>query len=268
MTRRQAIDFYLFTVDVAMAGEARKAGVSAVVVDWEWRGKCDRQRGFDTEINDDGELHLSELSRSDSPDRCCRINHSGEWTPAEIERAIANGATELLLPMVETAAEVEAFLRLVDGRVRAGILVETVAACEGAGELATLPLHAVYVGLHDLSLQRRDPRVFMPVYDGTIDRLREAFAATRFGFAGLTVVDGGAPIPCRLLLAEMMRLDCHFSFLRRSFKRDIVGRDMATELELLRVACRLLHDRSEREVSGDRDEFCRTVRAEYGLETA
>ncbi len=59
-----------------------------------------------------------------------------------------------------------------------------------------------------------------------MERVRAASRAP-FGFGGLTVPERGAPVPCRLLMGEMIRLGCAFSFLRRSFHRDV--RDVPVE---------------------------------------
>ncbi len=53
------------------------------------------------------------------------------------------------------------------------------------------------------------------------------------GVGGATVVDRGSPIPCRRLLEQYTRLGIDFTFLRRSFARDIVGRDVREELAVL-----------------------------------
>lgn len=260
-----SIGLYLFTVDASLARRAEQAGVMAAVVDWESKGKEGRQLGADTEVNCDTANDLFELSGIAGLKRCCRINGFGASTAEEVERAIHNGAGELLLPMVEAVSDVEAYLRMIDGRVGAGILVETVAACELADELASLNLDLVYVGLHDLSLQRKDPRLFMPLLDGTIDRLRESFGETRFGFGGLTVLEGGSPIPCRVLLSEMARLGCDFSFLRRSFKREIVDLDLEVEVNRLQQACQALRRRSVADAERDRLVSHDVLRREYGL---
>jgi len=98
----------------------------------------------------------------------------------------------------------------------------------------------VYVGLNDLAISRGTPCIFTALTDGTVERLREAFADTPFGFGGLTVVELGHPIPCLRLLEEMARLRSSFTFLRRSFRRDIVGRDAATVVAAIQATWRAL----------------------------
>ena len=246
------IDLHLFTTDPATARNAVEAGITAFVVDWEWRAKEARQSGFDTEINRDSADDLARVSQVAGSRRICRINRFGPWTSGEVELAIESGATHLLLPMAERPAEVEAYLEMVGGRVRTGILVETRGACACASDLAGLGLDAVYVGLNDLAISRGTPCIFTALADGTVERLREAFGNTPFGFGGLTVVELGHPIPCLRLLEEMARLRSRFTFLRRSFRRDIVGRNVAAEVARIQETWRLLLRRAPDQESRDR----------------
>jgi hypothetical protein len=101
--------------------------------------------------------------------------------------------------------------------------VETIEAVQLAEELGRLPVTRVYVGLNDLAIARGSRHIFTAIADGTIDRLRPHFSAP-FGFGGLTIVGAGFPVPCRVLMAEMARLQCTFTFLRRSFIADIANR--------------------------------------------
>ena len=100
-----------------------------------------------------------------------------------------------------------------------GIVSDAAAAVAHARELAGLPLDRVYVGLNDLALSRRTD-LFRPLVDGTLDELAQAFHGVPFGFGGLTHPCSGDPIPSPLLLAELVRLGCAFTFLRRSFMAD------------------------------------------------
>ena len=254
------LDLLLFAGDPRTDSHAVSSGFGRFVVDWEWRGKDRRQRGADTEINHHTPDTLRGLRRLGAAERWCRINRFGPWTPGEVEAALAAGATHVLLPMVERPGEAEGLVSLVRGRACAGILVETVAACAHAEELARLPLEAVYVGLNDLAISRGRRFIFEAVADGTVEKLRGVFSGTRFGFGGMTVVDGGRPIPARLLLAEMARLDCSFTFLRRSFRRDIAARDWSLERDVLGREWHGLRARTVEQVDRDRERLCEAIR--------
>ena len=256
MSRRPELELVLFETRAEEITRALEAGIGSLIVDWEWREKERRQRGADTEINGDTPADLERLRELGVPRRYCRLNRFGPWTRGEVEAARGAGATHLLLPMTERAGEVEALLGwarpAAGGRMEVGVLVETAAGIESAPELARLPLDRVYVGLNDLAISRGSASLFDAVADGTVEALREIFAGHRFGFGGVTVVDGGFPVPCRLLLAEMARLDCAFSFLRRSFKRDVAGRDPAEEVRRIEELWGRLGERSAEEAAADR----------------
>ena len=120
--------------------------------------------------------------------------------------------------------------------------------------LGRLPLSRVYVGLNDLMIDRGGSSIFTAVLDGTVARVRSAFSVP-FGFAGLTVVDGGFPVPCRLLIAEMARLGGSFTFLRRSFHRDIRGRAIGEDVPRILQALSSAAHRSAATVERDREEL-------------
>jgi len=254
----------LFTVDPDFVRRAVLAGITGFIVDWESNGKSVRQEGRDTEINNDTEEDAAMLAGISGAWVVCRINRFGDWTRREVDTAIATGATHLLLPLVETVREVEQFLQCAGDRAKAGILVETVAACRCARELAKLPLDLVYVGLNDLAISRGSLNIFEPFLDGTADGLRDCFRSVPFGIAGLTVVDRGYPVPCILLMKELARLDADFVFLRRSFKRDIPGRDMNHEVRLMRTTWRGLRARDSQTALKDHELFAGSVRSMEG----
>jgi hypothetical protein len=254
-------DLLLFTTTPLLASQCMDAGINAFVVDWENKGKYERQSKRDTEINADTPDDIRRLRGIAGARVFCRINACGPSTRDEVDTAIEAGATDLFLPMVRRPAEVTRFLDCVGGRTRAGILVETSAACRQAGALARLPLDAVYVGLNDLAIDRGSTSIFAPFADGLALHLRRCFAEVPFGIGGLTVVDKGHPVPCMLLMSELQRLRCDFTFLRRSFKRDIAGRDIGGEVRRIRKHWAWMESRSGSETERDHQRLCRCVRA-------
>jgi hypothetical protein len=250
----------LFSIDEAFVRAAVRAGVTGIMVDWERDGKCRRQANADTEINTHTLDDLRRVRRATDARVICRVNQPGCSSAAEIESAIDAGADELLVPMVRRCADVEQVLERVRGRCRVGILVETADAVACARDLCALPLSRIYVGLNDLAIDRGADCIFESVADGTVDAVRQA-CPLPFGFGGLTLPDAGSPIPCRLLIAEMARLGAGFSFLRRSFHRDIRGRDVAVEIPVLLAALDAARRRSASEVARDRAGFQAAVAA-------
>lgn len=252
-------DLLLFTTDLSFARECMVAGVDSLVVDWENKGKHERQLSRDTEINADSPEDIRRLSQIPGSRVFCRINAYGPETTDEVDVAIEAGATDLFLPMVRSPAEVARFLECVGGRVRAGILVETLAACVQAKAIARLPLDAVYVGLNDLAIDRGSSSIFAPLTDGLALQVRNCFSDVPFGVGGLTVVDKGHPISCLLLMSELHRLRCDFTFLRRSFKRDIMGRDIPWEVCQMRRHWMQMESRNRPEIERDHRRFCECV---------
>jgi hypothetical protein len=225
----------LFAVDPAFIERAVAAGINGIIVDCEHIGKVDRQAGADTEINYHTVADVRRVRACTNAHVICRINRHGPTTADEIEQVIAAGADEILLPMVQTPLEVELVLDQVRGRCNVGILVETIPALAVVAELARLPLSRVYLGLNDLGIARQTPNIFTAVADGTLEYVRQHFRVP-FGFGGVTLPERGYPIPCRLLMGELARLRCKFSFLRRSFWADTHGRDLRVEVPRMRAA--------------------------------
>ena len=252
MTR--PFELFLFSTDARTIRDAIAGGAAGVIVDWERAGKAERQRDADTEINEQTIEDLHAVRAATRARVLCRINPFGVTTEEEIENAIGAGVDEILLPMVRTVEEVSVTLDVVGRRCGVGILVETVDAVEQAPRLARLPLSRVYVGLNDLMIDRADTSIFTAMLDGTVSQIRSTFDLP-FGVAGLTVVDRGYPIPCRLLIAEMSRLECNFTFLRRSFHRDVRGRALDEEIPRILHAVSAASRRSVAAVERDREEL-------------
>lgn len=248
----------LFSVDPVFIREAVRAGVDVLIVDWENVGKERRQASADTEINRNTPEDLRRVRAATKARVICRINPAGPSTPGEVETAVREGADEILLPMVRGPSEVQRVLDQARGRCGVGILVETVAALGCLEALARLPLSRVYVGLNDLAIERRSPNLFEPLLDGTLDAIRRPFRVP-FGFGGLTLPERGAPIPCRLLMGEMARLSCSFSFLRRSFHADVRGKDLAAEVPRIKAALAAAFARRTEEAARDRAELIAAI---------
>jgi hypothetical protein len=250
MSMDSKFELVLFSTNPGFIREAVAAGVDAIIVDWENIGKVRRQAFADTQINCDTIRDLRGVRGSTDNLVICRVNNCGSATAKEVEKAIETRADEILIPMVRSVEEVVRIIDQVEGRCGVGILVETRLAVELAEELGRLPLSRAYVGLNDLAIERGTPNIFTALVDGTVERVRKAFRVP-FGFGGLTLPDRGYPIPCRLLIGELARLKCDFSFLRRSFYRDIRGREMAREIPRLRQALQEAWRRTPEEVARD-----------------
>lgn len=214
------MELILFSHEVGYAAAAVAAGVDHVVVDLEWRGKAERQCGWDTQINRASMREVGAMHAAIGDRVICRVNNDMPVRDDECRAAVDNGACEVWLPMVRDVREVEACVRAIDGRARLGVMVETRQAMALGRALAQLPLAHAYVGLHDYHIDGGSAQLFDPIVDGTLDRFREDYCGA-LGFAGITRPCAGHPIPQRLLLAAMARLGCAFGVARRGFLADI-----------------------------------------------
>lgn len=247
-------ELLLFSTDREFVREAAAAGIDGIIVDWEVAGKERRQAGADTEINHDTVRDLERVRSWVDIPILCRINSPGPETKRELERAIGAGADEVLVPMVRSPHELEAVIDAARGRCGVGVLIETEEAVERVREFARLPISRLYVGLNDLAIDRRSSSIFSALVDDTVQRVSSVVEGS-FGFGGLTAPERGHPIPCRLLIGELVRLGSSFSFLRRSYKRDVGGEEQAQLIARLRLALMEAGARTPVEVERDRAEL-------------
>jgi hypothetical protein len=255
------MDLFVFTVDPVRAHDVVAAGAAGVIVDWERRGKARRQQGQDTQINEDTAADLVAVRSATSGRVLCRVNGAGPWTSDEVALAVDLGADEVLLPMVRTPGDVDAALDAAAGRCGVGILVETEDAVRCVDALAERPVARVYVGLNDLRIDRGAvDDLFAPLADGTVDAVRRAVRVP-FGVAGLTLPERGAPVPSRLLAAELARVDASFTFLRRAFWADTAGRDLGLAVPRILAACAQARSRTAGQVVADRAELLSAIGA-------
>lgn len=254
MTQHRDFDLMLFSTNVEWIQRNVAAGVSAVIVDWERNGKHARQAGADTQIGIDTLADLERVRSATTARLICRVNSFSDQTAREVDDAISAGAEEILLPMVRDADEVDRTLGIVDDRCGVGVLIETVEAVANSAAIAKLPIIRAYMGLNDLAIARQTPSIFSALVDGTIEQVRPHFSMS-FGFGGLTVPDRGEPVPCRLLMGLMTAHTASFSFLRRSYHRDMRDRDPAAEIPRILAAIESAERRGEHQRAHDLQEL-------------
>ena len=210
--------------DVARIAE--DAGVDRIFVDMEYIGKDLRQGGMDTvqshhTVQDVVRLRKS-LKTAELMVRCNPIHTATAdygSSQEEIESIIAGGADVIMLPYFKTPAEVEKFVRLVDGRAKTFPLVETREAVECIDDILKIGgIDEIYIGLNDLSLSYGYRFMFQLLANGTVDKLAERFrnAGLPFGFGGIASLDKGM-LPGRYVLMEHYRLGSSRVILSRSF---------------------------------------------------
>lgn len=221
-----ALKLMYITDNPDVAKIAEDAGVDRIFVDMEYIGKADRQGGMDTVQSHHGIRDIRNIrnavSRAEVMVRINPIHDAAEEygsSREEVDEAIAAGAQILMLPYFKTVAEVRTFVELVAGRARTLLLVETPEAVEKIHEILQVPgIDEVFVGLNDLSLGYGHKFMFVPLADGTVERLSKIFADANlpFGFGGIASLGKGM-LPSECVIREHYRLGSSCTILSRSF---------------------------------------------------
>ena len=210
--------------DIAQIAET--AGVDRILVDMEYIGKADRQGELDTVQNHHTLEDIKKISNSIVlADLLVRVNPIHNKTDhyisseEEIDRAIENGAKILMLPYFKTVAEAEMFIKIVAGRARVVLLLETPEAVQVVDDILKLDgLDEIFIGLNDLSLGYRKKFMFELLSDGTVEYLCQKFKKHNipYGFGGIASLGKGL-LPSECIIKEHYRLGSTCSILSRSF---------------------------------------------------
>ena len=223
---------------------AEKAGVDRMFVDMEYVGKDARQAGMDTVkshhtvsdvANVRGAIKKSELLVRVNPIHCKTTYDAGSVD--EINRVIDAGADVIMLPMYKTVAEVEEFVRIVNGRVKTMLLNETVEACDILDDVLKIDeVDEIHVGLNDLHLAKHKKFMFELLVDGTVDDICSKIARTdkKYGFGGIARIGYGL-LPSEYVIAEHYRLGSSAAILSRTFCNATTFEDVA-EIENLFIS--------------------------------
>ena len=229
------LNLMYITNDPAVARMAETYGVDRIWVDMEFIGKTARQGGMDTvqlhHTIDDIRAIRAAVSKSEV---LVRVNPIHESMPDygdsawEIPAAIDAGADVVMLPFFKTKDEVRTFLRLVDGRAKTMLLVETPEAVETIDDILALDgIDEIHIGLNDLSLGRGMKFMFELLADGTVERLCRKFRArgVPYGFGGIAALGKGM-LPAERVIREHYRLGSTRAILSRSFCNTSVVTDV------------------------------------------
>lgn len=242
---------------------AEKAGVDRIFVDMEFIGKDERQKGLDTVKSHHTVQDVAAVRKAVSTAQVLvRINPIHDKLPdymssgEEIDAVVAAGADVIMLPYFKTAEEVRAFVRLVDGRARTMLLLETPEAAKRVDEiLAVDGVDEIHIGLNDLSLGLGLPFMFQLLSDGTVEQLCRKFreAGILYGFGGIAA-PGRGMLPAEYIIREHCRLGSGCVILSRSF----CDTSKITDLDEIReiFTCGVAQIREvERDCQGQSDGF-------------
>ena len=220
----------------AVAKIAEEVGVDWIFIDMEFIGKDSRQGGLDTVQNhhtvEDVKNIRNAIEKAKLLIRVNPIHEALDNYPSskdEIDATIAAGADILMLPFFKTVEEVKTFIKLVDGRAKTLLLVETVEAANLIDEILEVPgIDMIHLGLNDMHLELGMKFMFQLLADGTVEKLGNKIKAKGipFGFGGIATLDGGA-LPGSMVLKEHVRLGSSMVIVSRSF----CNTDVITDLD-------------------------------------
>ena len=218
---------------------AEEAGVDWIFVDMEFIGKDARQGGLDTVQNHHTVEDVKNVKCAVTKAKVLvRVNPIHEVmvdypsSEDEINATIEAGADIVMLPFFKTIAEVERFIRIVDGRAKTCLLVETPEAALLLDDILNVDgIDMIHLGLNDLHLALGMKFMFELLSDGTVDRLASKIKAKGipFGFGGVATLTGGA-MPGSMVIKEHYRLGSSMVIVSRSF----CNTDKITDLEEVR----------------------------------
>ena len=206
--------------DPDMAAFVSARGVDRLFVDLEVHGKAQRQGHVDSWKSHHTPETISAI-RAAAPqaDLLVRVNPLHDGSSAEVEDALARGASTIMLPMFQDAISVARFADILAGRARFVPLVETVGALAAVEQILALGVvDELYFGLNDLHLDQGRRFMFQPLADGDLDPAAAACrrAGIPFGIGGVGRAGEGAVTP-ELILGEHVRLGSTWAILSRSF---------------------------------------------------
>lgn len=225
----------------SVAEIAEASGVDWIFLDMEFIGKDARQGGLDTVQNHHTVKDVQNIKAAVKKAKVLvRVNPIHEALPDypsskdEIDATIAAGADILMLPFFKTVEEVRTFIKLVDGRAKTLLLMETVEAADLVDEILEVPgIDMIHLGLNDMHLELGMKFMFELLANGTVEKLGNKIKAKSipFGFGGIATLDGGA-LPGSMVLKEHVRLGSSMVIVSRSF----CNTDIVTDLnEIKRI---------------------------------
>lgn len=168
-----------------------------------------------------------------------RINPINAETADEVEAVLRGGAQVVMLPYFRTAEEVDTFVRLIDGRASAMILLETASSVVRIREILDVPgVSEVMVGLNDLRLELGVQNHFevlaSPLLEGIAGEVKKANLP--FSVGGVARPDDRElPVAPDLVLAQLRRLGATGAWISRSFVQNLPApRDLAQGVKAIR----------------------------------
>ena len=232
--------------DTESAIHAQNAGIDRIFYDLEYIGKAERQHGRNTVKSTNSIEDLPAIRKVvDKSELLVRVNPIHAYSGEEVEKAIQYGADILMLPMVIDHHDAEELVKLVNGRAKVCIMIETAPALARIDKILDVEgIDEVFIGLNDLHIGMGLTFMFELLSGGLVE-----YAAAKcrkkgipFGFGGIARI-GEGDLPSDNILGEHVRLGSSSVILSRTFKGvpgvDSNARKIDLKLEVEKVRDRI-----------------------------
>jgi hypothetical protein len=214
----------LLTGDPEFAKKAQDCGIDRIFLDLEYINKAERQMGRNTYISPYSVENIAPLRRVlDCAQLLVRVNPINPHSQEEIDRAIAEGADIVMLPMVFDADDASHFVRIVHGRAKTCPMIETAQSMARLDEILDVSgIDELFIGLNDLHISMGLSFMFELLSGGLVEYMAEKITAKGipFGFGGMAKIGEGL-LPAERILAEHYRLGSSSVILSRTFRNEI-----------------------------------------------
>ena len=133
--------------------------------------------------------------------------------------AVDAGADVLMLPMYRTVADVERFVKAVNGKATTLLLAETIEAADIMQEVVKITeVDEIHLGLNDMHLAKGMKFMFELLADGTVDELCNIIkpSGKKYGFGGIARLGYGT-LPAEKIIMDHYRIGSTMAILSRSF---------------------------------------------------
>lgn len=199
---------------------AQKYGVDRIWVDLETLGKEERQGHIDSVKSHHSVEDIKKIvPLLDRSEMLVRVNPLNAKSAEEINAVIDAGADLVMLPMWKNEEDVKVFIKLVDGRAKTVLLLETREAVEALNEVVKVDgVDEIHIGLNDLHLSYGKKFMFELLTDGTVEYLCKKLqqANIPYGFGGIAKLGEGL-LSAEKIIMEHYRLGSSRVILSRSF---------------------------------------------------
>lgn len=207
--------------DAESAIVAQQAGVDRIFYDLEYIGKADRQHGRNTVLSTNSIDDLPKIREVVNKSQLLvRTNPIHAYSQVEINKAIEYGADILMLPMTIDHHDAEDYVRMVNGRARVCIMIETASAMARLDSILEVKgVDEIFIGLNDLHISMGLTFMFELLSGGLVEYIANKCnkVGIPFGFGGIARI-GEGDLPSDNILGEHVRLGSTSVILSRTFK--------------------------------------------------